>query len=267
MTQQYLLFRIHNIFIKSYSFTSRGIGAGIYYVGGFYLAPLTDANLTQAISTQILGINNTPYAAHAFIVAGGPGSVAGGAGLVEIEVTGTSITDAGIRIPGDSEIIVADITALALNQFAETEKKWIGQVVFTLQNSPGATRTTFAIDFNYGFNKYEDFGNRDFILTDIECIGLAAASDSDFNIRILKQDVNNWLYDSVNFLPGGSELLNMKAIHGTENITSNNNPFAFKRSGLLFPVNGSDSEGLVVEIDTGQNNTVQEMNVHLTVET
>jgi hypothetical protein len=253
--------------IKSFTFTSRGITAGTYYLAGYYEASSDDANLNETAPTTVtLGTANVSYAAHAFLVAGGAGSAAGGAGAVEIEVSGTSINDAGTRTPGDTEVIVADITALALNQFAETSKKWIGQVVYTLQNASGSTQTTFSVDFNYGFNKYEDFGNRDFTLTDFECVGLAAAADTAFNIRLLKQDADNWTYAASGFVPGGTELLNMNTIHSTEKNTASGVPFAFKRAGLSELISGADSEGLVVEITTGQNNTVQDMDVHIGVD-
>jgi hypothetical protein len=160
----------------------------------------------------------------------------------------------------DTEVIVADITALALNQFVETSKKWLGQVTYTLQNASGSTQTTFSVDFNYGFNKYEDFGNRDFTLTNFECVGLGGAADTSFNIRLLKQDADNWTYSAAAFVPGGTVLLDMNAIHGTEqNVAS-------KRADLSQAINGNDSEGLVVEITTGANNTVQDMDVHIGVD-
>lgn len=251
---------------RSYTFTSRGVGAGRFYAAGYYNAPATDANLTQLVPTQTLGSANLSYAAHAFLVASGAGAAAGGAGPVEIEVSGTSITDAGVRTAADTEVIVADITALSANQFVETNKKWIGQVTYTLQNATGSTQTTFSVDFNYGFNKYEDFGNRDFTLTDFECVGLGGAADTGFNIRLLKQDADNWTYAAAGFVPGGTELLNMNTIHSTEQNVGSGIPFAFKRSGLSEVVNGADSEGLVVEIVTGANNTVQNMDIHIGVD-
>jgi len=251
---------------KSYSFTSQGVGAGTFYVAGYYNAPTADANLDQGSPTVVLGASNISYAAHAFIVASGPGSAAGGAGAVEIEVSGTSITDAGVRTESDTEVIVSDITALSANQFLETGKKWLGQVTYTLQNAAGSTQTTFSADFNYGYNKYEDFGNRDFTLTDFECIGLAGANDSGFNIRLLKQDSDDWTYSAAAFTPGGTELLNMNTVHGNEKNLSNNVEFAFKRAGLSTAVNGADSEGLVVEIVTGAANSIEILDIHIGVD-
>lgn len=252
--------------VRSYAFTSQGVGADIHYVAGFYNAPSADANLDEGGPTVVLGTGNISYAAHAFIVASGAGAAAGGAGAVEIEVSGTSITDAGVRTDPDTEIVVADITALSANQFAETSKKWLGQVTFTLQNASGSTQTTFSVDVNYGFNKYEDFGNRDFTLTDFEAVGEGGANDSGFNIRLLKQDTDNWTYSAAAFVPGGTVILNMNTIHGTEQNIGNGVPFAFKRAGLSTVINGADSEGLLVEITTGIANSVEIMDVHIGVD-
>lgn len=251
---------------KSYSFSSQGIPAGTYYVAGYYNAPTTDANLSQLSSTVTLGSANISYAAHAFLVAGGIGSASGGVGAVEIEVSGTSITDAGVRTGSDTEIIVADITTLATDQYLETSKKWLGQVTYTLQNASGSTQTTFSADFNYGFAKYEDFGNRDFTVTDFENVGLAGANDTGFNIRLLLHDENGWTYAATGFVPGGTVMLNMNTIHSTEQNLANGIEFAFKRAGLSQAVVGSGSEGLVVEITTGAANAIEIMSTHIGVD-
>ncbi|MHC4214107.1 MAG: hypothetical protein ACYSWP_12110 [Planctomycetota bacterium] len=251
---------------RSYTFTSNGIGAGTYYLAGYYNAPAADANLSEGSPTVVLGTANISYAAHAFLVAGGAGSAAGGAGAVEIEVSGTSITDAGVRTGADTEIVVADITALALNQFVETSKKWIGQVTYTLQNASGSTQTTFSVDFNYGFNKYEDFGNRDFTVTGFECVGLGGGADSGFNIRLLFQNSAGWTYSAAAFAPDTTEITNMNTVHGAESDIANGVPFAFKVGPLSQAVNGADSQGVVIEIVTGANNTVQDMDAHVTVD-
>jgi hypothetical protein len=251
---------------KSYTFTSQGVGAGTFYLAGYYEAPAADANLNEAGPTIVLGTANVSYAAHAFLVAGGAGAAAGGAGAVEIEVSGTSITDAGVRTPGDTQVIVADITTLALNQFVETSKKWIGQITYTLQNASGSTQTTFSVDFNYGFNKYEDFGNRDFTVTGFECVGLGGAADSSFNIRLLFQNSADWTYSAAAFAPDTTEIINMNTVHGAESNIANGVPFAFKVGPLSQFVNGNDSQGVVIEITTGANNTVQDMDAHIAVD-
>ncbi len=250
---------------KSFSFTSRGITSGTYYIAGFYSAPGDDADLSDVGPTIVLGIANISYAAHALLVASGAGSASGGSGLVEIEVSGTSISDAGVRTTSDSEVIVADITSMSLDQYFETVKKWIGQVTYTLQTASGGTHTTFTAVFNYGYCKYEDFGNRDFVVTDFEVVGLGGANDASFNIRLLHHDSENWTYAATGFVPGGTVILNISSIHSTEDQLGNNIPFAFKRGALSNSVPGSAAEGVIVEIVAGANNSVESMDAHIGV--
>jgi hypothetical protein len=250
---------------RDYFFTSQGIGAGAFYVGGYYEAPAADSNLTEASATQTLGAANVPYAAHAFVVAAAAGAAAGGSGAVEIEVSGTSITDAGVRTGSDTEIVVADITAMTTDAYYETAKKWIGQVTYTLQNASGATQTTFNADFNYGFAKYEDFGNRDFTVTHIEAVGLPGANDASFNFELLHHSSTGWTYHATAFVPGNSSLFDFATLYSTESDLDNGVPFAIKRTTLSTAVSGSGSEGVVVRITTGAANAIEYMTTYLGV--
>jgi len=143
----------------SSSITAQGVGFGNFYLRGFYDCPVADSNLTQAATTQTYGSAAESHAAHAVCVAAAAG-VTDGTGLV-LTVTGTSITDAGVRTTSDSEVIVADGTAAATDQYYETTKKWLGQVTYTLTSAGGATAYNF--DFNYGFAAYDDLGNNPLI--------------------------------------------------------------------------------------------------------
>jgi hypothetical protein len=132
---------------KSYAFTQRSIASGDYWAAGYYDAPAADVTLNQASTTQTYGTANTAYGAHAFIVAGGAGTV--DTGQVGLRVTGTSITDAAVRTTSDTEVLTTDITTLSLHEYIETEKKWIGTVTFELYTVSG-TPTTYSVDVNYG---------------------------------------------------------------------------------------------------------------------
>jgi len=244
---------------KSYSHGNAG-STGSHYLAGFYFAPATDANLSQASATVNLGAANVPYAAHAFLVAGGAGTA--DAGTVSVVVSGTSITDGGVRTGSDTETIVADITALSANEFVETSKKWIGQVVYTLTPSGAAT---YALDFNYGFNKYEDFGNRAFVLSDFECVGAAGANDAGFDIEIIQQKATGWTYHATAFVAGAAASYVMTTIHGAESDLDNGEPFAFKRAGLNVMVDGADSEGVVIRTTTSAANAIEALDCHLGV--
>lgn len=245
---------------KSYGFTSQGVGSGTYYVAGYYDAPATDANLDEGSLTQDYGTANGSYAAHAFIVAALAG-VTDGSDLV-LTVTGTSMTDAGVRNTGDSEVIVATCTGASLNAYYETTKKWIGEITFTLSSTAG---TAYNFDFNYGFCKYEDFGNKDFNCLGFEAVGSAGATDSDFDVILYKHCADDWNYSTAAFVPTPTILTDLQTVHGTEHSTINGHPFAFKRIPIGVAVEGSASEGVVVAIITGQNNTVQAMDVHIGV--
>lgn len=245
---------------KSYTFRSQDPGSGVNYIGGFYQSPVTDANLTNASPTITYGEANHPYAAHAFIVSGGNGTT-DGSDLI-LTVSGTSITDAGVRTEVDSQIIEATAIDSALNSYHETPKKWLGTTVYTLSSTGG---TVFDYSFNYGFCKYEDWGNRDFTITDFEVTGSPNMNDSGFEIELIHHKAIGWSYHATAFVPGAAPLYKMTTTHGTESDLDSGEPFAFKLAGVSVPVNGGDSEGTIIRVTTGANNSVFYMNTHLGV--
>ena len=247
---------------KSYSFRSSAGSAGYNYVGGFYDAPSADTTLTQAATTDTHGVTGVAYSAHAFAVFGGAGTV--DAGQVGLRVNGASVNDAGTYNGTDTEDITDDITTLSLNQYIETSKKWVGQVTYELfEVSPAGT---YSVDFNYGFAKYEDLGNNDFTVTDFEVVGVAGATDTSFNMRLLKHSNSGWTYSAGAFIPGDGSIIDwftdMGAGAGNDNLTNGEN-FAWKRDNLSEFVDGDGSEGVLVEIFTGANGSVQSMDVHI----
>jgi hypothetical protein len=251
---------------KSYAFSSPLGTTGAFYAAGYYEAPAADTTITQASATQTLGGANLAHGAHAFIVASGPGSASGGAGTVEIEVSGTSITDAGARITSDTEVLTTDITTMSTDDYLETSKKWLGQVTYTIQPSGAGTHTTYSATFNYGLCKYEDWGNRDFEVTDFEMVGLAGANDSSFDIELLHHKATGWTYDAAAFVAGNGAVVKMSDDYSTESNLSTNDQFAYKRAGLSTDVTGSGSEGVVVRITTGSNGAVRNSSIHIGVE-
>jgi len=245
---------------KSYSFTSNGVSSGIYYVAGFYDAPVADVTLTQASKTQAYGDANNPYAAHGFIVGKGGASV--DIGDVGIKVVGTSITDAGVRTTSDEEILSDNITEIEADEYLETSKKWIGAISFELYDASGSP-TTYTMDCNYGFCKYEDFGNVDFTLAGIEAVGVSGATDGDFDLEVIHHTDAGWTYHASAFVPGGASLAKMSTTHSTESDLASGENFAWKIVGQNDFVEGSASEGVLVKITTGQNATIQAMDMHL----
>lgn len=241
---------------ENYSVVASGGTGETLYAAGFYEAPSADANLTQASASVNLGIANNPYGAHVFIVAGGAGTASGGTGSVVIQVSGTSITDAGVRTTTDTETVVADITALSANAYAESVKKFIGQVTVSLVCDGGCTHTTYAADINYGFAKYADALNSDITMTGFECTGLAGANDADFEIEIIHHKTTNWTYHATAFVPGPTAIYKLSTSYVTELDLDGAEFFAWKRVGLNVPIDGSNEEGYLIRVTTGVGNAV-----------
>jgi hypothetical protein len=243
--------------------------AGIFHAFGFYEAPATDANLTQASTTQTLGSANNAYQSHAFLVSAAAGTVSGGTnGTANITITGTSVTSAGVRTASDSEIIVADITALGANTYIESTKMWIGQVTYTLALT--GDRTTCAVDFNYGYVSANHFYEKNVTIQQFECTGRAGQNDSGFNIQLLKHSNAGWTYSASAFVPGGTVLLNMNTDFNTEKNLVSGKRFHYHRKGLSTAINGATTpsltvpnEGVVVRITTGQNSSVDTMDIRI----
>jgi hypothetical protein len=249
---------------KSYS-VRPGATNGTYWLGGYYEFPAADSNLTQAGTTQTLGSANVSHAAHASLIAGGAGTATGGSGAVTIVVSGTSITDAAVRTTSDTEVIVSDITTMTTDAYYETSKKWIGQVTYTL--TVGATgHTAYAADFNYGFSKYEDFGNRDFTVTDFECVANGGASDTGLNISLFLHSDAGWTYDATAFAAGGTKIADMNTDHSTEQDSAANEVVAYKRAGLSQAVTGTALQGVVASLTTTQPNAVTACDMHVGVQ-
>jgi hypothetical protein len=245
---------------KSYSFTTNGIVAGTYYVGGFYDAPAADANLTQALTSVTHGSANNAYAAHTFIVAGGAGTV--DAGQVGLRVRGASITDAGVYTATDTAIITTDITTLVLDSMVENSEKFMGTVTFELYVVSGSP-TTYSLDFNYGYAKYEDFGNVDFTVSKIEAVGLARLGDTGFDMSLLHHKPTGWTYSAAAFDPGNGVLADWSDTYTGNDDLVGGEQFAWKVTGLNEFINGDSDEGIIVRIVAGTNNSVQSMDVHI----
>lgn len=264
------IFLRHQNETRAYHFSSPSGSSGTFYSAGEYFWSATEAILTQGSTTVTHGSANVSYAAHASIVAKGDGAKT--SGDLVITVTGTSIDDDGNRdATPDSEVIVADATSstFGANAYAETTKKWLGTVTFTLSSSGGGN---FNCSFNYGFSKYEDFGNQNFTINLLECVGFAGATDTGFNIRLFHHNSADWTYAAAGFVPGPtasdtSELANMNTDHNTEINLANGEPISYKRANLNTDVSGTSLEGVIIEITTGANKAVEDLDIHIGVHT
>lgn len=248
---------------KSYTI-SPGNTNGTFFTAGFYDTPDADTNRTEAAPTQTFGGAGETHASHAILVAAGAGTATGGSsGTVSIVVSGVSITDAGVKNDADTETIVADVTEMATDQYFETTKKWLGIITYTLTDD--GDRTAFTAVFNYGLAKYDDWGNRNFTITDFECTGQGGATDGTLDFELLHHNATDWTYSAAAFVPGAqnSSIVKMTDDHGANDNTNSNDTFAYKRAGLTRNIQGSADEGFVVRATSSVNNSLRYINVHV----
>jgi hypothetical protein len=231
--------------VRNYAF-SQYATENINYMGGYYMYATTSATLTiGGTVTQTFGQANGAYGAHAFIVASGPG----GTDLV-LTVSGTSITDDGVRTTSDSEIIVVDTDQAIVNQYFETNKKWLGIVTFTLTGAAGS------FTFNYGFSSYEDFENMDFTVMEFKFEAKAAASESNTDVILRHHSSSGWTYAAVGFQPTPTAICSMATDYSVDTEIYASEYFKYKRIDLNYFVNGAGNEGILIEFVQSGNNAV-----------
>jgi hypothetical protein len=229
---------------RSYAISDYGANDN-FYAAGFYEAPAADTTLTiGGTTTQTLGTSGKAEAAHAFAVFNG-----GGDASLTLTVSGTSITDTGVRTTSDSEVLATG-TQLT-DVYYETTKKWLGQVTYTL------TGTTGSYTFNYGFAKYEDFGNRDFTVTDFEIVAYTSNTATNMDVELLYHSSTGWTYHATAFVPGGNTICDMATDYSTDRGIGSEEYFSYKRSNLSTDVVGGVSEGVLVRLTQTTNNAIR----------
>ena len=134
--------------------------------------------------------------------------------------------------------------------------------LYVVSGSP----TTYSLDFNYGLSKYEDFGNRNFMITDFEVTGIGGATDTNASINLLHHTNTGWIYSAAAFVPGNGTIVSMNTDHDTDDSIINAEPFAYKRADVNFPIAATGPNGIIVEIVASMNNTYQILNAHIGVE-
>ena len=246
---------------RSYSFTSAGIGAGTYNKAGFYDFSATAANLTQAAATVVHGIAGRGYAAHAGIVASGPGTV--DTGQVGLRVTGIRDNETGGGQTAAYEgIITEDITTLAANTYYETSEKYSGEITFELYVVSG-TPTAYSLDINYGYAKYEDAADIDFTVTAFEAVWQGNANGNTLDIALLHHKPDGWTYAASGFVAGNGDICRKSIDMDLSGDVTSGLSGAYKRVGLNQFIDGNGSEGVIIEIITSGANTIQTMDIHL----
>lgn len=248
---------------KDITYSYRSGALGTHYVGGFYQAPAADANLTQASSTVTYGSASAgAKGAHAFVVAGGAGSV--DAGTVSIVVSGTSYDpDTATRITSDAETIVADITSMATNAYYETSRKWLGQITYTLTPAGGAT--TYSADFNYGFANPEENEGVDFTVVSMHCQIDGEATDTGLDIELLHHKPTGWTYSAAAFVPGDGPIARCTTDLSTDCKIIGGEYFNYQNKSMSTLVDATNGEGVVIRVTTGANNSIGIMTCHIGV--
>jgi hypothetical protein len=247
--------------IEGSSFVSPAGSSGTFYAAGFYTAPATHAALTNAAPTVAIGTANTPHGAHMFLVAKQAGTA--NAGTVSIVLSGTSITDEGVRVGADSEMLVGNITTMGVNQYYQTTKRWLGTVTYTLTPAGGAT--VYAATFNYGKAVYDDVDKRKFSIKEIEVFGRAGASDTGFDVQLLHHSSTGWTYSAAAFVPGASATVSLVSDYATDNDLVSNERFHWDRE-VNTPIDGTNGEGFLFRIITTANKAVEFMDISVYME-
>lgn len=245
---------------KSYGFTSQGSGVGSFWKAGFYDFSATSVTLTNASLTQAYGSAGRGYAAHPAIVPEAAGTV--DTGTVGLRVSGTLDSEEGPQTAAQTDIITTDITTLTADTYAETVGKFSGEITFELYVTSGSP-TTYSLTFNYGYAKYEDFENRDFTVTEFEAHWVGAANDATFDLFLKKHASADWTYAATGFVPGNGDICNRLTDQALDGDVVIKKDGFYKRLDLAQYITGQGSEGVLIEIVTGQPNTIQSMDLHI----
>jgi hypothetical protein len=204
------------------------------FAGGFYEFSGTDDDFSPSITW---GTVNVAKAAHFLIVTG-----AVTVGAVTVRVTGTSITDAGVRTAADTEdIVIPDSTAVS--SYFETAKKWNGQVTV-------ATVAGTAVTCNYGWAKYFDLQNQNFTVLGLECLWESDSTDSTSDIELIHHQTTGWTFNAGADPTVPTPVATRSGDYGAEN-TQEVGQGAWKRANLTLSVNGAGSEGIMFRITSG----------------
>lgn len=221
---------------KTWAFKSRDASSGTNYIGGFYKFGGSADDFSPALN---FGTANSAYGAHAFLV---QEAGAGGGTDTVVRVSGTSITGAGVRTPGDTQDLTID-DAGAAGTYYETSKKWIGQIAFTHISGP-------LLLCNYGLTKYWDNNLNRFRIWGFEATWLGASNDSNPDIILRKHSATGWAYNAGAAPTPPPPIASMATDYSTENEIRNNEEGSYDRSDLSVAIDGSSGEGTIVELFT-----------------
>jgi len=234
------------------SFNSAGIGAGVFFIGGYYAAPTTSSNLVTCNDSVSYGSAGNAYHAHSFIVGGATASVTGG--TVGLYVTGNAYNETTRDTATINDTLTTDITTYALNEYDETPTKYNGTVKYKLFTSSGAP-SACSYRFNYGYSKYEDFSNRNFTLSNVDCNFRAGANDPNFKIEVLHHKPAGWTYAATGFVSGDGIIASSEEMAPNDNLV-NTLRWVYEAVNIHLYIDGAGEEGMLTRVTTGLNNSV-----------
>lgn len=210
-------------------------GSGTFYRWGYYDFGATPNDFNPAAN---FGTSNAPQGGHFFIVKG----ATGGGTNATYEITGDSIDDEGnITSPDTATITV--INSASSGTYYETPEKWNGQI--KIEKIAGSMDR----DVNYGLNAYYDRGKTDFTVTGVTCEAFGGYTDATADVKILHHNATGWTFQAAAPPDPPAAISSSLSTHGLG--TVENKRWRWKRTDLSTAVEGSASEGIIVEIVTG----------------
>lgn len=219
-------------FVLSWPFATN---SSVQYAGGFYDFASADNDFDPSIT---FGAVNVGIAAHFAIITG---AIAGTD--IQVQITGTSITDGGVQSGADTEII--DIpSGTPANSYFETSKKWNGQITIeTITGTP--------ITCNYGFVKYHDVVNQRFRIFEFEAVWESDSTDSSSDILLLHHRATGWTFNS-GAEPTQPTALAQRSVDYAGNNTHRNGPGSWKRAAEIpVDIRGDLGEGILYRVESG----------------
>ncbi|MHC4616374.1 MAG: hypothetical protein ACYTEQ_01340 [Planctomycetota bacterium] len=242
-------FRNNRLSFQSWGFGSAS-ASGLTYVGGFYDFFNGDDDFDP--SPVNFGIVNLARGAHFFVVLG-----AVTVDELTITITGTSITDGGVRTASDTEAIVIP-NATPVDSYFETTKKWNGQI--SIDVTAGTPKTC-----NYGFAKYWDSDNTAFRIIGTEFTWLANKANSTSDVAVIHHKDTGWTFNSGAEPTPPTAIARMSTDYSTERAIAVSQSGAYKRDNLSVSIDGGDGEGIIIEILAGTTFNFTEGNASITI--
>jgi len=217
---------------KTWTFSSPTGTSGVFFYGGYYDFDTANNDFSPSITW---GLTNGSYAAHLSLILG-----AATVDDLTIRVTGTSITDLGVRTATDTQDLVIPSGA-AVDSYYEFSKKWLGQITISVVS--GTPKVC-----NYGWTKYWDNANTNFYIRGVEALWLSGLNDNGFDVELIHHKGTGWTYGAGG--PTYPVFARMGADHGAEDNLDSGKAGAWKRTNFYQLVKGSAAEGTLFAVTT-----------------